>query len=112
MSATLPLLTPDVPAHETFTDPKAAVARLQEIYQIATKFLCGYFAGAISGEMPDKRYRAFYPEIRLTTTSHTKADSRLSFGHVAEPGEYATTVTPPSPARICLRIIWNNRLAC
>lgn len=95
MPATLPLLTPDVPAHATFTDAKAAVARLQEIYQIASTFLCGHFAQVVSGAAPDKRYRAFYPEIRLTTTSYTKADSRLSFGHVAEPGEYATTVTRP-----------------
>ncbi len=39
--------------------------------------------------------RAYYPEIRLTTTSFTRADSRLSFGHVAEPGSYSTTVTRP-----------------
>ena len=36
-----------------------------------------------------------YPEIRFTTTSHAKADSRLSFGHVAVPGTYATTITRP-----------------
>lgn len=89
------LLTPDVPAPESFTDPAAAVARLNEIYQTATQFLCGHFAEAVSGKTPAHKYRAFYPEIRLTTTSYTKADSRLSFGHVAEPGEYSTTVTRP-----------------
>ncbi len=90
-----PVLTPDVPAPESFTDPKEAVARLIEIYEASSKFLCAYFAEAIKGTAPTQKYRAFYPEIRLTTTSHTKADSRLSFGHVAEPGVYSTTVTRP-----------------
>jgi AMP nucleosidase len=31
----------------------------------------------------------------LTVVSHDKIDSRLSFGHVAHPGTYATTVTRP-----------------
>jgi AMP nucleosidase len=35
--------------------------------------------------------RAFYPEIRLTTSSFALTDSRLSFGHVAGPGTYSTT---------------------
>lgn len=95
MSDTLPLLTPDVPAHETYFDPKAAVARLIDIYNTSSAFLCAHFADAVAGKTPTHRYRAYYPEIRLTTTSYTKADSRLSFGHVAEPGHYSTTVTRP-----------------
>ncbi|MFT4742331.1 MAG: AMP nucleosidase [Yoonia sp.] len=87
--------TPDVAAHEMFTDPKAAVARLQELYTIASKFLCDGFNAAITQGQPALRMRAYYPEIRLTTTSYAKTDSRLSFGHVAEPGMYATTVTRP-----------------
>ena len=87
--------SPDVPKHESFTDPKLAVARLQEIYQTAVKFLSENFINALSEGQPDRRVRAFYPEIRLTTTTYAKTDSRLSFGHVAEPGMYATTVTRP-----------------
>lgn len=89
------LQTPDVVVHEMFTDPKAAVARLQDLYTTASKFLCDGFNAAITHGQPEKRMRAFYPEIRLTTTSYAKTDSRLSFGHVAEPGMYATTVTRP-----------------
>ncbi len=95
MTQTLPLLTPDVPAHEAFTDAKAAVARLIEIYEISTQFLCGHFAKAVSGEAPIQKYRAFYPEIRFVTTTYSTIDSRLSFGHVSEPGTYSTTVTRP-----------------
>ena len=89
------LQTPDVAAHEMFTDPKAAVARLQELYTNASNFLCDGFNAAITQGQPENRMRAYYPEIRLTTTSYAKTDSRLSFGHVAEPGMYATTVTRP-----------------
>jgi len=87
--------TPDVPKHESFTDPKLAVARLQEIYATAVNFLSENFVKALLDRQPETRLRAFYPEIRLTTTTYAKTDSRLSFGHVAEPGMYATTVTRP-----------------
>ena len=95
MTKTLPLLTPDVPAPEAFTDAKAAVARLAELYEIATSFLCGHFVKAVSGETPTQKYRAFYPEIRFVTETYSTIDSRLSYGHVAEPGVYSTTVTRP-----------------
>jgi AMP nucleosidase len=87
--------TPEVPAPEAFTDAKLAVLRLQELYDTAVKFLSENFSTALLHGQPDTRVRAFYPEIRLTTTTHAKMDSRLSFGHVAEPGVYATTVTRP-----------------
>ena len=91
----LSLLSPDVPAPETFDDAKAAVQRLQELYQTAVNFLSQNFVKTLGLAAPKARYRAFYPEIRFTTTTHTKSDSRLSFGHVAEPGTYSTTVTRP-----------------
>ncbi|WP_299949972.1 AMP nucleosidase [uncultured Ruegeria sp.] len=87
--------TPDVPNPEKFTDPQAAVARLEELYTQATKFLCDQFANALKNGTPTERYRAFYPEIRIRTSSYAQVDSRLSFGHVSEPGTHATTVTRP-----------------
>ncbi|TKA95947.1 AMP nucleosidase [Cereibacter changlensis] len=90
-----PLLTPAPTEAEAFTDPAAAVARLEELYFAATEFLSLQFSEAVTRGRPKTRVRAYYPEIRLTTTSFTRADSRLSFGHVAQPGTYATTVTRP-----------------
>ncbi len=87
--------TPDVPKHEAFSDPKLAVARLQELYHSAVSFLSEHFSKALTEGQPETRVRAFYPEIRLTTTTYAKTDTRLSFGHVAEPGDYATTITRP-----------------
>ena len=91
----LPIRCPDAPAHEAFTDPKAAVERLNLLYSDAVSFLCAHFADSLAGGLPDARYRAFYPEIRFSTTSFAAVDSRLSFGHVAEPGTYAATITRP-----------------
>ncbi|MBK5927590.1 AMP nucleosidase [Rhodobaculum claviforme] len=82
-------------APEAFGDAAAAVARLREIYARATDHLAEGFARTMAQGHPVARYRAFYPEVRLTTTSYAAADSRLSFGHVTEPGSYATTVTRP-----------------
>ncbi|SLN57618.1 AMP nucleosidase [Roseovarius litorisediminis] len=87
--------TPKVPGAENFTQAGAAVDRLIELYDTASKFLCAEFAGVMQGTVPLQRIRAFYPEIRITTTSFAKIDSRLSFGHVPEPGTHATTVTRP-----------------
>ncbi|MEZ5868929.1 AMP nucleosidase [Defluviimonas denitrificans] len=91
----LPVETPETPPVEGFLDAKAAVQRLEELYTLATEYLVENFARTIGGERPATRYRAFYPEVRLTMTSHATADSRLSFGHVAVPGTYAATITRP-----------------
>ena len=93
--AHLPVVSPEVPMAQEFRDPKAAVKRLQELYQIAVTFLSETFSEHVAGTRPDTRFRAFYPEIRIRTSTYAQTDSRLSFGHVAGPGSYSTTVTRP-----------------
>jgi len=88
-------LLPDSPGHTAYDDPEAAVNRLEELYGRATAHLSHYFNMAVSRGRPPARVRAFYPEIRLTVSTFSRADTRLSFGHVAAPGTYATTVTRP-----------------
>ncbi|MCH2163581.1 MAG: AMP nucleosidase [Marinovum sp.] len=90
------VLTPDPVQPEFFTDARAAVARLCALYTEATKFLTQHFRSALQDGPKGVRYRAFYPEIRLVTGTFAQVDSRLSFGHVAQPGVYATTVTQPT----------------
>ncbi|MDQ7071986.1 MAG: AMP nucleosidase [Rhodobacterales bacterium] len=89
------VLCPNVPPAQSFDSPKMAVDRLVEIYQTSSQFLCTHFAAALAGDLPKSRVRAFYPEVRITTTSFAKIDSRLSFGHVSEPGTHATSITRP-----------------
>ena len=89
------ILMPAPTAPESFSNADAAVDRLEAIYHQSTEFLSQHFSTAVLGKRPEARVRAFYPEIRLTTTSYAKTDSRLSFGYVAEPGTYSTTITRP-----------------
>ncbi|WP_138924556.1 AMP nucleosidase [Sulfitobacter sp. BSw21498] len=89
------ILTPDARPAEQFTDAAAAVARLIELYSQATGFLSEHFQKAMDSAAPETRIRAFYPEIRFTTSSYAQVDSRLSFGHVSSPGTFSATITRP-----------------
>ncbi|SES10041.1 AMP nucleosidase [Tranquillimonas rosea] len=91
----LPVVSPPMPEPESFSDPAAAVDRLMELYDGATAFLRERFSETVKAGHPQARYRAFYPEIRISTTTFASTDSRLSFGHVASPGVYSTTITRP-----------------
>ncbi|WGH80232.1 AMP nucleosidase [Jannaschia ovalis] len=96
MTDLTPLCTPGRAEAQPFTDPAKAVAELIRLYREATGYLRDNFQTALqSAGMPDCRFRAYYPEIRITTTSYGRTDSRLSFGHVTDPGRYAATVTRP-----------------
>ena len=80
---------------QEFSDAASAVAALEAIYDRNTRFLCEAFQG-LATEKPAGRYRAFYPQISMETTSFGMVDSRLSFGHVVSPGRYAATITRPA----------------
>jgi len=95
----LEIVTPSSPEAESFSDPAKAVDRLCALYDTAAEFLRDTFMTAMVKGHPGVRCRAFYPEIRITTTSFAKIDSRLSFGHVTSPGTYAATVTRPKMFR-------------
>ena len=88
-------LLPDCPGRASFDNAELAVNRLEELYGRATAHLSHYFNLAVSKGRPAMRVRAFYPEIRLTVSTFSRADTRLSFGHVSGPGTYGTTVTRP-----------------
>ena len=92
----LPVETPEPVAREYFDDPAAAVARLIQLYDISTGWLLDRFVETLNGQPPTARFRAFYPEVRLTTASHSMGDSRLAFGHVTLPGSYAASITRPA----------------
>jgi AMP nucleosidase len=95
------ILTPRPIATEVFTDATAAVARLDEIYERNTRFLRDRFEAYANGE-PITRVRATYPFVRITTSTHARLDSRLSYGFVAGPGVHETTVTRPDLFRAYL----------
>lgn len=89
------ILSPPATPSREFTDPVAATDQLGALYDEAIEFLCSAFTAALKGPVPTQRIRAFYPEIRMTTTSYARRDTRLAYGYVASPGTHATTVTRP-----------------
>ncbi len=91
----LPVVTPENDGDRLFNDAAEAVAELRRRYDLATGFLRDNFARVMGGATPEGRYRAFYPQISVATASYAKVDSRLSYGHVTEPGTYSTTITRP-----------------
>ncbi len=95
--------TPPAFTAKAFSDPTAAVDRLIEIYDRNTRFLRSAFDQYLKGSLPYGRHRAYYPEIRFQSDTHARIDSRLSYGHVNQPGQYSTTVTQPELFRGYLR---------
>jgi AMP nucleosidase len=87
--------TPPLVATEAFTDVQSAIARLEEIYERNTRFLRDRFEAYLNGEVLTARARATYPFVRITTQTHARLDSRLSYGFVAGPGVHETSVTRP-----------------
>ncbi|MBO3759579.1 AMP nucleosidase [Ciceribacter sp. L1K22] len=80
---------------QVFDDPKAAVETLASLYERNTTFLIDAFSSLAKGAPVTGRYRAFYPQVGIETTSFGHVDTRLSYGHVTAPGLYTTTVTRP-----------------
>ena len=78
-----------------YTHAEEAVAELIRLYEISTQFLRDAFAQYLQGDLPPSKHRAFYPEVRFTTKTFARVDSRLSYGHVDQPGVYTTTITQP-----------------
>lgn len=90
-----PLLSPPHLPAERFTDAEAAVARLEQIYRRNTTFLRKHFEAFAAGAPLDARVRATYPFVRITTDTHARVDSRLSYGFVSGPGTHETSITRP-----------------
>ncbi|MEM7302569.1 MAG: AMP nucleosidase [Pseudomonadota bacterium] len=91
----LPLKEAPSPAASECVDAKEAVKLLCDIYEAQTGFLRRNFEAVIKGEAEPARFRGYYPEVKLSLNSHTRVDSRLSFGFVGGPGDYSTTITEP-----------------
>ncbi|HBF30555.1 AMP nucleosidase [Rhizobium sp.] len=93
------------PAYEAryFTDAAEAVDVITEIYERNTRFLIDAFTALGNGTAVEGRYRAFYPQVSVETSSFGHLDTRLSYGHVTSPGVYTTTLTRPKLFRHYLK---------
>ncbi len=81
------------------TDADSALTQVQALYQTSLDHLRQAMREFVSGTNFDQRIRAFYPFVRIhTKTGALQANSEgagLSYGFVAEPGRYETTLTRP-----------------
>jgi len=96
--------TPEFTAPQRYTDPDAALAQVQRIYQGSVEFLRQAMHDYVDGgDSRELRVRACYPYVRIHTHSNLHlgegADElgrqRLSYGFVAGPGRFETTLTRP-----------------
>ncbi len=86
-------------ASQRFKDPAAALAQVRKIYDASLAHLRKAMQRYVAGDALPGPARAFYPFVRVQTHTVLRADpgenARLSFGFVAGPGRFETTITRP-----------------
>jgi AMP nucleosidase len=82
-------------AAQAFDDPDKALAQVGAIYDGSIAHLRNALQEFLAGRDPTLRVRACYPFARVRTDTVARADSRRSYGFVAGPGVYETTLTRP-----------------
>ena len=82
-----------------FTDPAAALAQARQIYDSSIAHLRQAMQRYVAGDELPGHVRACYPFVRVQTDTVTRQSSsesaRLSYGFVAGPGRFETTLTRP-----------------
>jgi AMP nucleosidase len=90
---------PDFIAPARFTDPVAALAQVQLIYDQQIAHLRAAMQRFVAGDTLPGHVRACYPFVRLHTETVAHAadleGAHLSYGFVAGPGRFETTLTRP-----------------
>ena len=93
---------PHLPAYiapSRFTDPAAALAKAREIYDASLAHLRDAMQRFVAGETLPSHVRACYPFVRVQTDTVSRQNSPesmgLSYGFVAGPGRFETTLTRP-----------------
>ena len=93
---------PHLPAYiapSRYTDPAAALAQAREIYEASLAHLRDAMQRFVAGENLPSHVRACYPFVRVQTDTVSRQNSPesmgLSFGFVAGPGRFETTLTRP-----------------
>ncbi len=86
-------------APSRFTDPALALAQAQLIYDNSIAHLRTAMQRYVAGEDLPGHVRACYPFVRVQTDTVARQNSdsaaRLSYGFVAGPGRFETTLTRP-----------------
>ena len=86
-------LQPEFIAPTRHTDAASALAQAARIYEAGLAHLRQAMQRFVAGEDFTGRVRACYPQVRIHIDTVARADSRKSFGFVAGPGRFETTLT-------------------
>src|SRR5262249_32352589 len=78
-----------------FSDARAAVSAIAELYERNTTMLREAFVAFAKGEAFTRRIRAHYPYVKIAPDHLPDVDPRAAYGFLPDPGTYATTVTRP-----------------
>ena len=89
------VLSTDITESTFHSEPADALAQVQRLYQSQIEFLRDAMQRFVAGETPDSPVRAFYPFVRVVTTTVARAPTHLAYGFVEGPGRYETTLTRP-----------------
>jgi AMP nucleosidase len=92
-------IRPNFIAPARFTDPAAALAQVMRIYDSSIAHLREAMARFVAGDDLGGHVRACYPFVRVHTDTVSRNAApelaRLSYGFVAGPGRFETTLTRP-----------------
>ncbi len=91
----LPILTPDTPPAEAFTDPAAAVDRLEELFRMGTDFLSHHFNRTVLEGRPAARVAGLLPRDPADDDQLRQDRQPPELRPCGGPGTYSTTVTRP-----------------
>ncbi|MGR4870393.1 AMP nucleosidase [Variovorax sp. LARHSF232] len=91
---------PEFIAPQRFDDANAALDQVEHIYRTGLTHLRNAMMGFVAGETMPGRVRACYPFVRVHTHTASRpaaavANAGLSYGFVAGPGRFETTLTRP-----------------
>jgi len=77
------------------TDALQALLHVQQLYREQIEHLRVGMQRFVAGETPAAPIHAYYPFVRIRTTTVARADTKLSYGFVEGPGSYEATLTRP-----------------
>ena len=87
------------PSHKSSSmfhmDAPQALAHVQQLYREQIEHLRAAMQRFVAGDTPPAPVRAFYPFVRVHTTTVARADNKLAYGFVEGPGRFETTLTRP-----------------
>ncbi|AZN38105.1 AMP nucleosidase [Iodobacter ciconiae] len=89
---------PEFIAPTRHTDPMDALAQVRLIYESSVAHLRDAMQRFVAGDALPGHVRAYYPFVRIQTDTvarRTNESAHLSYGFVAGPGSFETTLTRP-----------------